>query len=60
MIFWEAVALSSSHLCRPVAKNLSVGWGLLWAAVLGVNQGPRLAGPPTVVSGLWRPAHQAL
>ena len=26
-IFWEAVALSSSRLCSPVAKNLAVGRG---------------------------------
>ena len=45
-IFWEAVALSSSHLCRPVAKNLAVGWGLLWAAVHS-RGAPDLGGPPS-------------
>ena len=51
-------------MAATVTSGRPWGWllgaWLLWAAVLGVNQGPRLAGPPTVVSGLWRPAHQAL
>lgn len=45
-ISWEAVALSSSRLCRLIAKNLAVGRGLLWAAAHG-RGAPDPGGPPS-------------
>lgn len=48
-----AVTVTSGH---PWGWHLGVYPWL--AEVLGGNQGLKLAGQPTVVNGLWQPAHQ--